>query len=117
MLYQVGTQKEILSLQSKLPECIIQELLPYTIDLDVEYGIDRDYLESGGYALIAENIEDMLSIQKIIDYTIHPCEWVDYIDEDRQYLVALYMMNNDFSIAVVMPTAIAPEAILNELED
>ena len=72
-------------------------------------------MESGGYSLIAETLEDVNQIRAIIDFEQHLPEWVDRLDGD--YLSALYLLNDDYSIVVFMPTAIAPETLLHELED
>lgn len=117
MLYRIGTQKEILSLRSKLPECAIGELLRCTAVLDAEYGAERDNLKSGGYTLIAETAEDVQTIKNTIDYDIHPCEWAEIIGKNNEYISALYLLNDDFSVVVLLPSAVAPEAVRKELEE
>lgn len=117
MLYRVGTQREILSLRSKLPEYVIRELLRCTITLDSEYGANRDYLKYGGYTLIAETTEDVQTIKNTIDYDSHPLEWAEAIGENGEYISALYLLNDDFSIVILLPSAIAPEAIWTEVEE
>lgn len=117
MLYQVHKTEQIQLLRSTFPECVIQALMRHTSILDREYGANRDCLESGGYVLVAETAEDILSMKGIIDYDTHPCEWARAIGKDGEYIEALYLMNDDYSILVLMPTAIAPNAILCELED
>jgi len=68
-----------------------------------------------GYSLIAETADDLASIREIIDFDTHPCEWADRLDEE--YLSALYLLNDEFSIVVFMPVTVAPPALLSELED
>ena len=116
MLYRIGTTKEIPTLPSQLPERVRTEIFQGLVVLDCEYGQDRDYLSSGGYSLIAEISEDIPKLKEIIDYGTHPCEWATRIG-NTGYISALFILNNDFSIMVYMPRAIAPAAILNELED
>ena len=79
MLYRIGTQREIPSLRSKVLECVTKELLRCIATLDREYGADRNYMESGGYALVAETAGDIRAIQSTIDYDTHPCEWAQFI--------------------------------------
>ena len=117
MLYRIGTQREIPSLCSQAPPCVAKELLRCIAALDREYGADRNYMASGGYALVAETIEDVQAIQSTIDYDTHPCEWAEFIGEDNEYISVLYLMNDDYTIQVLVPTAIAPKAILRELEE
>ena len=44
----------------------------------------------------------------------HFPEWVEKVD---RYAAALYLLNDDFSVVLFVPLAIAPKAILNELEE
>ena len=115
MLYRIGTVKEIRSLRNKFPLEVIGQLFVCTVILDDAYGEDRDYLQSGGYSLIAETTDDLSGIREIIDLDEHPCEWADRLAGD--YLSALYLLNDDFSVVVFMPIAIAPPALRKELED
>ena len=115
MLYRIGTVKEMRPLYDKFHEDVIAQLYHCTKVLDDIYGVERDYLQSGGYSLIAETTDDLSGIREIIDFDTHPCEWADRLDGD--YLSALYLLNDDFSVVVFMPVAIAPPTLLNELED
>lgn len=115
MLYRIGTVKEIRALRGKFTEDVIEQLHYCTRTLDAAYGADRDYLQSGGYSLIAETADDLPGIQSIVNLDEHPCEWVDRLDGD--YLSALYLLNDDYSIVVFMPISIAPPTLLSELED
>ena len=115
MLYRIGTVKEIEAVKTKFPSAVIQKLHHCTSVLDEAYGEDRDYLQSGGYSLLAENEQDLAAIKPIIDFDTHPCEWADRIGDD--YLSALYLLNDNFSIVVLMPVAIVPPTILSDLED
>ncbi len=117
LLYRICTQKETSSMQSRLSECAAKELFRCTAALDIEYGAERNYLESGGYTLILEEAKDLTEFQKIINYETHPCEWAARIGEAGEYVSALYLLNDDFSVVVLLPSAIAPDAILNDLED
>ncbi len=117
MLCRIGTERELSILANKLPERVQTEVLLGIVILDAEYGADRDYLLEGGYSLIVESAADILSLKEIINFDTHPCEWATRIGKDTGYLSALYLLNNDFSIMVYMPTAIAPDTILRDLED
>ena len=115
MLYRIGTVKEIRPLYGRFHEDVIEQLHYCTRTLDAAYGADRDYLQSGGYSLIAETADDLAGVQKIIDFNTHPCEWADHLGGD--YLSALCLLNDDFSVVVFMPIAIAPDTLRKELED
>ena len=84
--------------------------------LDAEYGDDRDYRESSGYSLIAENWDDFPQLNEIINTNIHAPEWATHIGK-TDFISALYIMNNDFSLMVYLPLEIAAVPIKLELED
>ena len=117
MLYMIGTLSETEPLETRLPEAVFDELLRGIAVLDSEYGIDRDYRLYGGYSLVAETAEDVQKAGEYIDIMAHPCEWVRRIGEDGDYLCALYVLNNDFSIMLYLPMVVAPAVILAEMED
>ena len=54
MLYTLGTANELSLLPSHLPEELRTEILTGLVVLDAEYSESRNYLESGGYSVIAE---------------------------------------------------------------
>ena len=116
MLYKNGTAHELSLLQAHLPEELRTEILTGLVVLDAEYGESRNYLEPGGYSVIAETVEDIPGLKAIIDYEKHPCEWATKIGRTG-FVSALYILNNDFSIMAYLPLDICPTAIINELED
>ena len=114
MLRRIGTEKEITQeVIQALPVEVTRELLRSTIILDYEYGAMRDPMRSGGYSLIAESQDDVEEMRKIIDFEEHPCEWAQLI---AGYAVALYLLNDDYSVVVFMPVDITPQAILQDLD-
>ena len=114
MVYTIGTTREIPSLPCTLPQNVKKELLRCTAVLDREYGEDRDYHQTGGYSLIVETVEDISSIRPTLDLEAHFPEWADRYGN---YAAALYLLNDDFSVVLFIPLAIAPKSILNELEE
>jgi len=113
MLYTIGTEKELPTVENKLPRAVFWELFRSTVLLDYAYNSSRDYFSSGGYSLIAETKEDVAEIGKRINFETHPCEWVDLVED---YTVSLFLMNDDFSIVLFIPLAITPEILRQELE-
>ncbi len=113
-MYRVGNFKEIMDMPGVLPEAVKQRLYESIYMLDLAYGRERDYLCTGGYCLIAQTEADVDEIKSIINLEEHPCEWADRIGD---YLSALYLMNDDYSIVVFLPITIAPKTLLEELED
>lgn len=117
MLYVVGTLRETDKLETKLPDRVFTELVRGIVILDCEYGEDRNYREYGGYSLVAETAEDVQAVKNHVDFDTHPCEWATRIGKDSGYLSALYILNDDFSIMLYLPAAVAPTVILEEVED
>lgn len=113
MLYKVGTKKELSMLEKLFPEYVSEKLSEYIDILNDAYGENRDYTKRGGYVLVVENSKDVLAIGTIFDYRSLLFEWVDRMGDD--YVAVLYMLNDDYSIVLCMPVAIAPDIILNEL--
>lgn len=114
MLYRIGTESEIPMVEEMLPLPVLKALLKCTVLLDYAYGPNRRYQEIGGYSLIAQNSDDVEEMRKAVDFTTHPCEWADSIGG---YIVTMYLLSDYYSIVLFIPVAIAPEIILNELED
>lgn len=116
MLYTIGTANEVAQLPSQLPKELLTEVLTGLVVLDAEYGADRNYRESGGYSLIAENRDDLTRLNEIINTNIHAPEWATHIGKTG-FISALYIMNDDFSLMVYLPLEIAAVPIKLELED
>lgn len=115
MLYRIGTVSEIPLLGSKFPDQVIHHLQACTALLDTSYGATRNYFEEGGYSILIETPQDLCLVDHTISLQEHPCEWVDLLSGQRDFLAALYLMNDDYSIVVYMPLSIAPHHLLQEL--
>ena len=114
MIYKIGYARELSSLPLHLPDAVQAELHSSLTILDSEYGENRDYMQDdGGYVLIIESIADLQAMKSIVDYEVHPCEWATKHDT---YLSALYILSNDYVILACMPSNIAPDKIIKELE-
>ena len=116
MLYRIGTTTETPSLPSHFPEQLITEVFEGLVVLDCEYGEDRDYLQSGGYSVILETYEDIQKFATTLDIATRPPEWATWID-NTEFVSCLYILNNDFTIMVYMPSEIKPEIVRKELEE
>lgn len=117
MLYKIGTIQELYATKLDLPDDVLTELVRDIAILDSEYGKDRDWSEEGGYAVVAETCEDIFQLQKLVDFEIHPCEWATRVGRNSGYLSALYLLNDDYAIMAFMPICVAPDTILNDLEE
>ena len=120
MLYKFGTATEIKPIKGKIPDVLFQTALNIVKALDDNYGIERDVDgEDGGYVLILQNVQGIteaadLDIQ--LGEDIH--EHVNLIKcADGDYVNVLYLANNEFGINVFLPKDIAPQILLDDLED
>lgn len=116
MLYTIGTTAEVSTLPSHFPEKLVTEVFQGLVILDAEYGSDRNYLESGGYSIIAETTDDIRKFSHALNIETREPEWATWIG-NTGFISALYIMNDDFSIMVYIPAAIMPEIIRKELEE
>lgn len=115
MICKIGTKQELSTHCINFSEILLGKISSYVEILDDEYGYDRNYLESGGYVMVLETIEDILSVDNIIDFKDRVCELVEIVDDD--YLSALYLLGDDYAIVVIMPLDIVPEYIFNQMEE
>lgn len=115
MIYKHGTVSEVYPTALRFPDEVFTELLRGAAMLDSEYGEDRDPYESGGYSIVVENADDLPAILETINIYSRPCEWATRLGSSG-FISVLYIFSNDYSVMVFMPQAIAPQAILNELE-
>ena len=116
MLHKIGTLKELDATELTLPECVMTELTRDIAILDCEYGSQRIWSESGGYSMVVETAEDLPEFTKIVDVERHPCEWATRLGRNSGWLSALFLFGDDYAIMAFMPIAIAPKAILADLE-
>ena len=117
MLRKFGHVNETDSMKGKLPERVFTELVRDVAILDCEYGEYRDYMEVGGYNVLLEVPEDVEALRKIVNFDQHPCEWTTTVGKDSGYLASLFVLNDDYCILAFMPASIAPQAILEGLDD
>ena len=101
-------------LPNHLPEQLLREVFTGLVVLEAEYGSNRNHRESGGFSLIAETKEDLPALNEIINTNIHAPEWATHIGK-TDFVSALYIMNDDFSIMVYLPQEIAAVPIKLEL--
>lgn len=103
-----------------LPVEVISKALEIATILDESYGENRNIEKDlGGYILIAEDKEDIVSINKLIDFGYTLPEYVDMIScsNGKKYTSALMLLSSDFSISLIVPFGLLPEKLLLHLEE
>lgn len=108
----IRNTKEAWLMTSSVPEEVLTELVRGAAVLESEYA---DY-DSGGYAIVAQTQSDLAEAKQLLDYSVRLCEWATRLGSSG-YLSALYILDNEFVVVLYMPINIAPDNILNELED
>lgn len=112
----LGTVKECTSLRGQLPQRVYEEILRGLVVIDSEFGKERDYLNVGGFSLVADTEEDLRKARDLFDDRWHYCEWATRLG-NTGYISALYLLSNEFSVMLYTKENLANEDILENLED
>lgn len=112
----LGTTKECASLCGQLPQRVYDEILRGVAVLDSEFGVDRNYLDVGGFSLIADTEDDLCKARELFDDRWHYCEWATRLG-DTGYISALYLLDNERSVILYTKEGLACKDILENLED
>lgn len=115
MFLRIGTLKGVGEHTGDLPSAVFTEVARTVEILDREYGEGRDYSESGGYVIYADCDDDLKKLSEVIDFKNHPFEEARLIGKERRFVSVLFLMNDDYSVTVILPARLAPKEILEEL--
>lgn len=99
MLQKIGTIAQIKTMKEQLHPELYQSILHDLYLLDSAYGADRDYFSHGGYRIVIDSEYDLKELKSIIDFETHFPEEV-LLFSSCNYLAALFVINDDFSIMV-----------------
>ena len=118
MVYKLGNVSDLAMLPT-MDEATYNVLHELTGVLTYQYGEDRDIdHDDGGYVLYAEPGTDMGEVKQYFDYTVHLMEYVNRTLESQPPIcTALYLLNNEFAVVLVMTIADAPKEITDEFEE
>jgi len=111
---------EALTATSSMPNEVIEAAKTVLTVLDNEYGADRDPLnDDGGYVVVLEPHDDvsvLIGLDELGEYvfSISP-EYTDIIQTSAgvEYIHALILCNNEFSIHIFMTKSNAPVNLLD----
>ena len=105
MVHIIGRKHDM----AKLPptdEVIRQTIADYVDVLDYSYGADRDiYSNDGGYVVYVGKGTSLTEVREVFDYTAHTIEYAEY---NPPVSVAMYLLNNEFSVILVMHSEDTP---------
>ena len=110
MVYKLGTAEDMKMLPQLEPS--LRDYIKYLLlVLDSEYGIDRDIDNNdGGYVVFVTEDTPKSEIIKVFDYTRHT---VEYVEVGEAYSTAVYLLNNEYTVMLIMPTEELPEELRN----
>lgn len=99
---------------NNLPLSVAEKVVEIATVLDDNYSDKRAYTDLGGYILIAETVEDVETIENLIDFQYTLPEYVDLITcpNDESYTSTLFLLSSDYSISTIIPLSITPKELL-----
>lgn len=100
-----------------VPKEVLSKIKETVKSLDENYGVNRNEDEDGGYVIFVTNQDDLdLVCELEIDVETCTVEYAETITTTEEtYINALFLLNNEFAINVIMPERIAPKNILEEI--
>lgn len=113
MIHYLGRESEISTLPKRIPKAVTKKLHHVLSVLDECYGEQRNYFSCGGYCIIIETKEGLKSIDNVVSLSNILYEWVEQIDD---YLCALTLKGDDFSLVLFMPINIAPKNLIEQMK-
>jgi len=102
-----------------LPVEVIAKSLEIATILDDNYGKNWTEKDLGGYILIVEDKEDIVYINRLIDFGFTVPEYIDVIScsNGERYTNALMILSSDFSISLIVPYGLIPDKLLKYMEE
>ena len=114
MLQKIGTVAQVKKIKEQLHPDLYQAVVHDLHLLNSAYGTDRDYFSLGGYSIVINSESDLKELKSIVDFETHFPEEV-LLFSSCNYLAALFVINDDFSIIVWVPVSLAPKNFLDEV--
>ena len=108
MVFKLGTVEDMKILPQLEPS--LRDYIKYLLlVLDTEYGTDRDIdSNDGGYVVfVTENTSDD-EITEVFDFKNHS---VEYVEIGETYSTAVYLLNNEYTVMLIMPTNELPDEL------
>ena len=117
-MIKIAHKKEAENLKN-VPVEVMAKVLEIATILDDSYGKDRSEKDLGGYILIAEDKEDIESINKLIDFEYTLPEYTEIVRcvNGETFTSSLMLLSSDFSISLIVPFGLIPEKLLIHLEE
>jgi len=116
MIYKIGNIGDV-KIFPYLPRRMCRMISGLASLLTELYGEDRDVDNSdGGFILYCEPRTSSEELKAYFDYSAHTMESIS-VEPDFPILIAMYVLNNEYTVVIVMWTDDAPDEIRKEMED
>ena len=113
MVYKIGNVSDLEELP-QLEDTALELLYHYASVLTHEYGENRNIdTEDGGFVLYATSGTCAEDIKPFFDFSKAVAESVDRYGE---LVVAMFLLNNEYAVTIVMSASDAPQEFINMLE-
>ena len=113
MIYIIGRKSEMSSLPP-MDETMRRTIENFVEVLDCNYGEDRDiYNNDGGYVMYVSKGTPLSDVREVFDYTTRIPEYAEY---NPPMSIAMYLLNNEYSVMLVMHADDTPMEILRGME-
>lgn len=113
MVYKIGNSADLETLPL-INDVALELLYHHASVLTYEYGENRNIDNNdGGYILYAVPGTDAEELKAFFDVSAHTPEHVDQYDTLCE---AVYLLNNDFAVVIIMSMDDAPTELLNEID-
>ena len=114
MVYKIGNLADLESLPL-IDDTALELLCHHASVLSHEYGENRNVdTEDGGYILLAPSGTNAEELKPFFDVSVHTPE---HVDRYGNLCEAVYLLNNDYAVVIIMSVADAPIEILNEIDN
>ena len=114
MVYKIGNLADLETLPL-ISDVALELLYHHASVLTHEYGENRNVDDSdGGYILYAVPGTSAEEVKVFFDFSKHSPE---HVDRYGKLCEAIYLLNNDYAVVIIMSVADAPIEILNEIDN
>ena len=115
MLYIIGNAYEIGKYSGIINERVLRDIGVSIKNLEYSYGMGFDYTKVGGYSVIVDSADDITAFSETLNIDLGRFEWIAPV-EDSDYVTALFVVSNDFTVTLYLPKAIAPKCFLDDYD-
>ena len=114
MVYKIGNLADLANLPL-IDDTALELLYHHANVLSHEYGESRNIEEDdGGYILFASFGTNTSELKAFFDVSVHTPE---HVDRYGNLCEAVYLLNNDYAVVIIMSVADAPAEILKEIDN